>query len=84
VAEGFRAAGGDALVVLDDVSALAAFWDDTSHELLGLYGRDRADMGGDSEMRGFYSSYLQRAAQLTDAYVHHMHFFVLIYSFGFA
>jgi hypothetical protein len=65
VAEGFRNQGQDALVVVDDLSPLSVFWDQTTVALLGLYGRDRADMGGDSEMRGFYSSLLQRNAQLT-------------------
>lgn len=49
-------------------SPLSTFWDQTTLELLNLYGSDRADMGGDSEMRGFYSSLLQRNAQLTDLY----------------
>jgi len=68
VAEGFRNEGKDALVVLDDLSPLAKFWDATTLELLDVYGADRADMGGDSEMRGFYSSLLQRNAQLRQSY----------------
>ena len=46
-------------MVIDDLSPLAEFWDGTTLELLDQYGKDRADMGGDSEMRGFYSSLLQ-------------------------
>jgi len=46
-------------VVIDDLSPLAEFWDGTTLELLDQFGKDRADMGGDSEMRGFYSSLLQ-------------------------
>lgn len=46
-------------MVIDDLSPLAEFWDGTTLELLDRYGKDRADMGGDSEMRGFYSSLLQ-------------------------
>lgn len=34
VAEGFRNEGGDSLVVLDDVSNLSSFWDDTTRVLL--------------------------------------------------
>lgn len=47
--------------MIDDLSPLAEFWDGTTLELLDQYGKDRADMGGDSEMRGFYSSLLQVA-----------------------
>ena len=46
-------------MVIDDLSPLAEFWDGTTLELLDQFGKDRADMGGDSEMRGFYSSLLQ-------------------------
>ena len=43
------------MVVLDDVDTLSEFWDLTSRTMLDIYGAERVDMGGDSEMRGFYS-----------------------------
>lgn len=40
-AESFRDQGQDALVVLDDISGLADFWDLTTRTLLDTYGEDR-------------------------------------------
>jgi len=64
-AEGFRDKGEDALVILDDFSAIFKFWDTTSLGMLDLFGNERVDIGGDSEQRGFYSSFLQRSGQLS-------------------
>ena len=36
VAEGIRNEGGDSLVILDDISELSSFWDDTTRVLLNL------------------------------------------------
>ncbi len=60
--------GEDTLVVVDDIDQHKAFWDWTTRILVDVYGvdavvKDDAEGGASSEMRGFYSSLIQRAAQ---------------------
>ncbi|KAL7546416.1 hypothetical protein ACHAWF_009757 [Thalassiosira exigua] len=63
--------GGDALVVIDDINPHKALWDATTRELVRVYGSDavvEADLrgGSSSEMRGFFSGLIQRAARFND------------------
>jgi len=60
--------GGDAVVVIDDVNLHKTLWDITTQELVQVYGVDavvEADLNGgsSSEMRGFFSGLIQRAAR---------------------
>ena len=55
-------------VVVDDIDQHKAFWDWTTRVLVDVYGvdavvKDDAAGGASSEMRGFYSGLIQRAAQ---------------------
>jgi len=60
--------GGDAVVVIDDINLHKSLWDMTTQELVQIYGVDsvvEADLNGgsSSEMRGFFSGLIQRAAR---------------------
>ena len=60
--------GKDALVIVDTIDAHKDLWDATTRVLVDVYGSDavvKADREGaaSSEMRAFYSSLIQRAAQ---------------------
>ena len=62
------ALGRDALVIIDSIDQHKAFWDWTTRVLVDVYGvdavvKDDRDGGASSEMRGFYSSLIQRAGQ---------------------
>ena len=62
------ARGRDALVIVDSIDQHKAFWDWTTRVLVDVYGvdavvKDDRDGGASSEMRGFYSSLIQRAGQ---------------------
>ncbi len=64
------AKGEDTFVVVDDIDQHKAFWDWTTRILVDVYGvdavvKDDAEGGASSEMRGFYSSLIQRAAQFS-------------------
>lgn len=69
VGEGLALAKGiDSFVVVDDIDQHKTFWDWTTRVLIDIYGvdavvKDDRDGGASSEMRGFYSSLIQRAAQ---------------------
>eukprot|EP00584_Thalassiosira_punctigera_P009747 CAMPEP_0172527696 /NCGR_PEP_ID=MMETSP1067-20121228/2322_1 /TAXON_ID=265564 ORGANISM="Thalassiosira punctigera, Strain Tpunct2005C2" /NCGR_SAMPLE_ID=MMETSP1067 /ASSEMBLY_ACC=CAM_ASM_000444 /LENGTH=819 /DNA_ID=CAMNT_0013311489 /DNA_START=1 /DNA_END=2457 /DNA_ORIENTATION=+ len=61
-------AGGDSVVIIDDVNLHKSLWDITTRELVSVYGADAvvaADLNGgsSSEMRGFFSGLIQRAAR---------------------
>jgi F0F1-type ATP synthase alpha subunit len=60
--------GGDALVIVDDINLHKSLWDTTTKQLVEIYGVDsvvKADLqgGSSSEMRGFFSGLIQRAAK---------------------
>lgn len=60
--------GGDALVIIDDINLHKSLWDITTQQLVQIYGVDavvKADLqgGSSSEMRGFFSGLIQRAAR---------------------
>ena len=60
--------GGDALVIIDDINLYKSLWDITTQQLVEIYGVDavvKADLqgGSSSEMRGFFSGLIQRAAR---------------------
>ena len=60
--------GGDAVVVVDDVNLHKSLWDMTTRELVGVFGINsvvEADLNGgsSSEMRGYFSGLIQRAAR---------------------
>jgi len=60
--------GGDAVVIIDDINLHKSLWDITTQELVQVYGVDAvvaADLNGgsSSEMRGFFSGLIQRAAR---------------------
>ena len=60
--------GGDAVVVVDDVNLHKSLWDLTTRELVGVFGINsvvEADLNGgsSSEMRGYFSGLIQRAAR---------------------
>ena len=62
------ALGRDALVIVDSIDQHKAFWDWTTRVLVDIYGvdavvKDDRDGGASSEMRGFFSSLIQRAGQ---------------------
>jgi len=66
------ATGGDSLVVVDDLNLHKVLWDVTTRELVQAYGVDAvvaADRqgGSSSEMRGFFSNLIQRAARFKNA-----------------
>ena len=69
IGEGLALAKGiDSFVVVDDIDQHQTFWDWTTRVLIDIYGvdavvKDDRDGGASSEMRGFYSSLIQRAAQ---------------------
>jgi len=69
IGEALALAGGeDTLVIVDDIDQHKAFWDWTTRVLVDVYGvdavvRDDLSGGASSEMRGFYSSLIQRAAR---------------------
>ena len=69
IGEGLALAKGiDSFVVVDDIDQHKTFWDWTTRVLIDIYGvdavvKDDLDGGASSEMRGFYSSLIQRAAQ---------------------
>eukprot|EP00746_Dinoflagellata_sp_MGD_P024754 gnl/MRDRNA2_/MRDRNA2_158123_c0_seq1.p1 gnl/MRDRNA2_/MRDRNA2_158123_c0~~gnl/MRDRNA2_/MRDRNA2_158123_c0_seq1.p1 ORF type:complete len:705 (+),score=142.22 gnl/MRDRNA2_/MRDRNA2_158123_c0_seq1:37-2151(+) len=59
--------GKDALLIVDTIDSHKAFWDATNRVLVDLYGMDAVSKsyqegGASSEMRAFYSSLIQRAA----------------------
>jgi len=60
--------GGDSVVVIDDINLHKDLWDITTQELVRVYGVDAvvdADLNGgsSSELRGFFSGLIQRAAR---------------------
>lgn len=60
--------GDDTFVVVDDLDNHKSFWDWTTRVLVDIYGvdavvKDDINGGASSEMRGFYSSLIQRAAR---------------------
>ena len=60
--------GGDAVVIIDDINLHKSLWDITTQQLVQVYGVDavvEADLkgGSSSEMRGFFSGLIQRAAR---------------------
>jgi hypothetical protein len=60
--------GGDALVIIDDINLHKSLWDITTQQLVQIYGVDavvKADLqgGSSSEMRGYFSGLIQRAAR---------------------
>jgi F-type H+-transporting ATPase subunit alpha len=60
--------GGDALVIVDDINLHKSLWDITTQQLVEIYGVDavvKADLqgGSSSEMRGYFSGLIQRAAR---------------------
>ena len=63
--------GDDTFVVVDDIDDHKSFWDWTTRVLVDIYGVDavvQADISGgaSSEMRGFYSSLIQRAGRFNE------------------
>jgi F0F1-type ATP synthase alpha subunit len=69
IGEAFALAEGeDTFVVVDDIDQHKAFWDWTTRVLVEIFGvdsvvKDDKSGGASSEMRGFYSSLIQRAAR---------------------
>ena len=68
LAEHHARAGGDALVIIDDINLHKSLWDITTRQLVEIYGMDsvvKADLtgAGSSEMRGYFSGLVQRAAK---------------------
>jgi len=62
------ARGDDTLVIIDDIDQHKVFWDWTTRVLIDKYGldsvvKDDREGGASSEMRGFYSSLIQRAGR---------------------
>ncbi|KAL7466009.1 LOW QUALITY PROTEIN: hypothetical protein ACHAXS_006301 [Conticribra weissflogii] len=60
--------GGDSLVIIDDLTLHKSLWDITTQYLVRVYGVDavvQADLqgGSSSEMRGYFSGLIQRAAR---------------------
>ena len=60
--------GGDSLVFIDDINLHKSLWDVTTQFLVQVYGVDavvEADLqgGSSSEMRGYFSGLIQRAAR---------------------
>ena len=60
--------GGDAVVIIDDINLHKSLWDITTRELVGVFGINsvvEADLNGgsSSEMRGYFSGLIQRAAR---------------------
>ena len=60
--------GGDSVVIIDDINFHKSLWDMTTQELVKVYGVNavvEADLNGgsSSEMRGFFSGLIQRAAR---------------------
>ena len=60
--------GGDALIIVDDINMHKNLWDITTQQLVDIYGVDsvvKADLqgGSSSEMRGYFSGLVQRAAR---------------------
>ena len=60
--------GGDSLVFIDDINLHKSLWDVTTQFLVQVYGVDavvEADLqgAGSSEMRGYFSGLIQRAAR---------------------
>lgn len=60
--------GGDSVVIVDDINLHKSLWDMTTQELVKVYGVNavvEADLNGgsSSEMRGFFSGLIQRAAR---------------------
>ena len=60
--------GGDALIIVDDINLHKSLWDITTQQLVEIYGVDsvvKADLqgGSSSEMRGYFSGLVQRAAK---------------------
>ena len=60
--------GGDSVVIIDDINLHKSLWDITTRELVKVYGVNsvvKADLegGSSSEMRGYFSSLIQRAAR---------------------
>lgn len=68
IAEAFAMEQGmDTIVVVDSLDFHKSFWDTTTRVLVDIYGVDAVvaadrEGGASSEMRGFYSSLIQRAA----------------------
>jgi F0F1-type ATP synthase, alpha subunit len=63
--------GMDTFVVVDDIDQHKVFWDWTTRVLIDIYGmnavvKDDTNGGASSEMRGFFSSLIQRAAQFNE------------------
>jgi len=69
IAEAFALArGDDTFVVVDNIDEYKSFWDWTTRVLVDIYGvdavvKDDLNGGASSEMRGFYSSLIQRAGR---------------------
>ena len=68
LAEHHALTGGDALVIIDDINLHKSLWDITTRQLVEIYGMDsvvKADLtgAGSSEMRGYFSGLVQRAAK---------------------
>lgn len=60
--------GDDTFVVVDNIDQHKYFWDWTTRVLVDIYGaeavvKDDKEGGASSEMRGFYSALIQRAAK---------------------
>ena len=60
--------GEDTLVIVDNIDQHKSFWDWTTRVLIDKYGldsvvKDDREGGASSEMRGFYSSLIQRAGK---------------------
>ena len=65
------AKGEDTFVVVDDIDQHKAFWDWTTRILVQIWGQDSVvkddkNGGASSEMRGFYSSLIQRAGKFKE------------------
>lgn len=63
--------GEDTFVVVDNIDLYKSFWDWTTRVLVDIYGvdavvKDDINGGASSEMRGFYSSLIQRAGRFND------------------
>jgi F-type H+-transporting ATPase subunit alpha len=68
IGETFAFQGMNALVVIDTMDQLKEFWDATTRVLVDAYGVDAVvksdrEGGASSEMRGFFSSLIQRSSQ---------------------
>lgn len=70
VGEAVRDAGGDALVIADELRGMCELWDLAGEAVQALGGPQaglHADRKDNAQQRIFYASYLQRCAQLNEA-----------------